>query len=109
MFDIEVFLKKCDDGRNKELWYSEIKSRPVTRGISQYIFDKVKDEETLKQFQDDCHLIEELRGWLWEEHGNRYLPMKEASDRHYSEIVAHVKNVLKEFCDKYDELFINED
>lgn len=109
MFDVETYLKQSDCEPTKGLWNSEIRVHALSKGISQYVFDKIKDEEVLREFQDDCDEIEELRGWLWEQKGNSLLPQKEASDRHYSEIVAHVKTVLKEFCEKYGDLFINED
>lgn len=94
------------------LWYSRIAVRPHSAGFIELIDNLVKSGRFDKEkLMEDTFYVEELKEWLWQatEAGeNNSLPMEEAEKRHYHVFLPHVKEVLKEFCDKYN-LYLNED
>lgn len=108
LYDIEVYMNESTDERSKGLWNTEVHVGSCAAGIADYVFERIKDRETLEQFKKDCSELRDLRFWLWELHNNQYKEKQHAVDEHRDIVVPHVKEVIKKFCDKYD-LWVNED
>jgi len=114
LFDIEIWLKprECVYEHGKyikdENWHSELKCSNNGRGIAKFVFEQIKDEETLNKFMKDCDKINWLRGYLHEEHKNYWLPMQEASNMLYHNHLPDIKKVISDFAEKWN-LSINED
>lgn len=107
VFDIEYYLTDCEkDG--KKLWYSELHCLPITEGIIQ-IARSIKDDAIAADFTNDCHIIAELRGELYEGGElwcglsyNNPAELKEASHRHYHVIEPELRKRLDKFCEKWN-------
>ena len=86
-----------------ELWHSEIKVFTIVWGISEYVFDQIKDRERLLEFQEDCDRMSwQLKFWLWEGHNNEELPLEESEKVHYGVVTTHIRKEIDDFCKKYN-------
>ena len=110
VFDVEFFETKMDSQDN--LWHSEMRITTVPDGLIDLIV-RVKESGYFnrQELKEDCKNVTSLWWWLWKqtEYGyNDYTTMDKSEHRHYHEFLPHVKEVLKEFCDKYN-LYLIED
>lgn len=116
MFDIEVYITqtdKYDNGVYK--YYTEVKPYLLSEGIAYYVYETLDDvlESKLKEFLRDIDVIESLRQTLWEgapdfDWRNTPLDCNEADRRMCRVHLPKFKEMIKEFCDKYD-LSLSED
>jgi hypothetical protein len=60
------------------------------------------DGFNLDEFISDTEVIEEIRGWLWEQHSNKMLNYDECHARHYLVFLPELKNILGDYVNKYD-------
>ena len=102
VFDIEFFMTHSEGG----LWYSEISSLPIPKGMITMARDI--NEENLTDFIEDCGIIAELRGELYEGgklwngliSGNKPAESGEAHERH-NKLQKALDSRLREFCSKW--------
>lgn len=110
VFDIEFFQAKMDDDIN--LWHSEIRVTTVPDGLIDLVArEKERGSFNKQELKDDCKYVTGLTWWLWQQtecNQNLSTTSDKADERHYKTFLPHVKEVLKEFCDKYN-LYLNED
>ena len=104
VFDIEIWL----DNVKKDLWRSEIKSSFCVYGGTNFVFEQIKTQEQLNEFQDDCQRLIDLRFWLYEFNDNSSADMNTAHRRHYDKVMPHIKEEIERFSNKY-KLTISED
>lgn len=104
MFDIEVYISNFGDR-----YYTEVKPYLLSEGIAYYVYEALDDvlESELKEFLCDIDVIESLRQTLWEgapdfDWMNTPLDWNEADRRMYRVHLPKFKEMIKEFCDKYD-------
>ena len=86
MFDIEYYKK--EDNSNPGKWFSE-KDKFNEPG-----FD-------YKQFIEDGNQIQEIRGFLWEQHDNKARDSKESDQFHYHVFGKEIEVIFDTFCKKY--------
>lgn len=113
MFDIEIYLSLVEeDCATKGLWYVELHSNSYVSGAVEFLLDKAHHKNfennfPFFEFKDDCHELEELRGWVWETHYNHPRTMKEAS-KDKDEWMEYIRKKIHDFAEKYG-LYVNED
>ena len=84
LYDIDVALQLYEDywdkttGEVYDAWRTELIDVCFGDGIATYVYDKIHDEETLEKFKKDCKKMSWLRGFLYEEHRNYWLPKDDA-------------------------------
>lgn len=111
LFDIEIYLKEYDgnfygsDRNEDEKWVVELHSHAFISGAVDFI--KSANNIDFEEFKKDCKELEELRGWLHEQHINSPRSMTEAS-RDKKEWLKDVANKIEMFAQKYG-LSINRD
>jgi len=100
MFDIEYYKKEAYGEKGK--WVSEIDCLPCVDGLTLFLKDKFNEPGfDYKQFIEDGNQIQEIRGFLWEQHDNRARDSKESDNFHYHVFGEEIKTIFKNFCDKY--------
>ena len=108
LFDIEYYIT-CSDEPNDmgydNKWYLELDSYPFISNA--VFFIRTLKPEQLEEFSKDCKELEELRGCIWEKHGNRCRTLQEA-EKDKKEWGVYIEDTIKKFCDKYG-LFLNID
>ena len=108
MFDIEYYQQKSEHERTKGLWCSEIHVLSCVEGLTRFL-ESVKDKDfDYDQFIKDGRKIQELRGWLFEKDGNRFVSLKENDKPHYGHRLEYIRKVITDFANKYG-LYISED
>ena len=105
LFDIEYYMKQSD--ADAEMWYSEIHCLPCVEGLTRFLKDKNWDFN-YEQFIRDANKIQEVRGFLYEQHNNKPKSMEEASHFHYHTFRDEIESMFKTFINKYG-LWINKD
>ncbi len=106
MFDIEYYMTKDEISKK---WHSEIHSLPRVEGLGFFLKDSINDSRfLLREFIDDAHEIEELRGLLYERYGNKPTTMEEASEFHDHVFLNVLEKIIEKFATKYN-LHINRD
>ena len=110
VFDIEFFQAKMD--YDIDLWHSEIRVTAVPNGLIDLIERLTESGKFNKEeLKTDCAKVTGLTWWLWQQtecNQNLSTESDKADERHYKKFLPHVKEVLNEFCDKYN-LYLNED
>ena len=104
LFDIEMYLKEND--LKKDEWYVELHASSFISGVVNFLMEN-GNNINLKEFEDDCFELEELRGWLWETHFNHPRSMDEAS-KDKREWQKYVEDKIYAFAKKYG-LAVNTD
>lgn len=95
--------------RHQKKWHSEIHSLPCVEGLALFLKNSINDSHfPLKEFIDDAHEIEELRGLLYEHYENAKATMEEAEEFHYHIFLKILENLIEKFATKY-KLHINRD
>ena len=107
MFDIEYYLTQSP--REKDKWYTEVKSLPIVGGIVHFLHDHSQDPSfNWMLFSTDATEIEELRGLLYESYDNSPKNDSEARHFHYHVFGEVIKEKIYHFAEKYG-LFVNVD
>lgn len=94
LFDIEYYQVSTDiPGK----YYSEIKVLPCAEGLLRF-FDYKKDDPSFdkEEFIQDCTIIQELRGWLFE-----VAKYTIKDDGHYGERYRRIRSIICDFSEKY--------
>lgn len=108
VFDVEIWLDRFPD-EDFDTWYTKIKVFTVPDGVidlvDRLIFINQFDKDELK---NDMNKVTDLFYWVYEKNDNYPEVLDVAEQRHYHVFVAHVREVLAEFCRKYG-LYLNED
>lgn len=111
LLSVDVYMKSEEFFNNEKKWRVELKTKIIGTGIARFVFDTIKDDTSLRVFQNKLLPLQELRGLLHslEFNHNLYTTWEEASIRNTSVIKA-VREKLNEFCIFFgDDLYINED
>lgn len=111
LLSVNVYIQSEDLCFNYNDSSIELNTKIIGTGITRYVFDTIKDDTSLRVFQNKLLPLQELRGLLHssEFNHNLYTTLEEASIRNTSVIKA-VREKLNEFCDFFGEdLYINED
>lgn len=118
LFDIEYYSaldetvkEKKPDWHDEKKWYVELHSTSFISGAVDFLANKLRTRNgldfNLEEFKRDCYDLEELRGWLWENHNNSLRTIKEV-DRDKEEWGKYIKEKIYTFADKYG-FYVNED
>ena len=103
VLDVEIWLERFDNDVN--LWHSRIKVTTVTDGLIDFIRRLISNAEfdafDADELKSDIDEITDLPHWLYEKNDNLSVVAEDASKRHYEVFVPHIREVLKEFCEKY--------
>lgn len=103
VLDVEIWLDKFN--RDEDLLHSKIKVITVADGLIDFIRRLISNAEfdafDADELKSDIVKITDLPHWLYEKNDNLSVVMEDASKRHYDVFVPHVREVLKEFCEKY--------
>lgn len=112
LLSVKVYKNSKEFNFDYIKWYVELNTKIDGPCIARYVFETVKDDTSLRVFQNKLLPLEELRGWLHtspEFNYNLYTTSEEASIR-YTLVIKYVREKLNEFCDFFGEdLYINED
>jgi len=101
LFNIEYYEKQYES--DKKLWYSEIDCLPCVDGMTYLLKDMFENKDfDYKTFINDATEIQELRGLLFERFDNKPKPSEENSDFHYHVFGKRVREIIDEFCKKYN-------
>lgn len=99
--------EECDF--NDDIWYVELNTKIIGKGITRYVFETIKDETSLRILQNKLLLLEELMVWMKNSNYNSSTTIEEAEKR-YTMVIKYVREKLNEFCNFFGEdLYINED
>lgn len=100
LFDIEFHKSINEFSRSdNDRWYMEIDVVTSISGALEFIQKKI-NSTNIQEFYDDCNIIEELRGWLWENHNNKLGNLNEINIR-YSNIQKDLKEIIYKFATKW--------
>ena len=107
LFDIEFYRKRAENSFD---WISEINCLPIVKGISNFLKDKLSDNDfVFEEFVNDANEIQEIRRMLYEsDFDNRPKPQREAYLWHYNIFGKALEKKLSEFAKKYG-LLVNID
>lgn len=106
VFDIEYFQKQ---GKNKNEFFSEIRSLSIVEGLTYFLKDNLEDKNfNYLQFIKDATEIQEIRGLLYEKFNNCPKLKEEADNFHYKIFRKIIEDKFKSFVSKY-KLFIDID
>lgn len=99
LFDIEIYL--VQNSFEPDKWYTELHSLSFISGATEFLFDKFNEGNfDIRQFKEDCNVLEELRGYIWEVCNNRPVVEVEAESRMKAER-EEIEQKIKFFADKY--------
>ena len=110
LFEIHVYTTY-----ETEIWgvgegyRTECHSLCFGQSIAQYVFDKIRDEETLKDFQKDVTEMVEIRSFLHEKLENHWFSVEtddfaeeKVQERTKNEHIPAIEKKIYEFADKWD-------
>jgi hypothetical protein len=107
LFDIEYFLTVDESKKDTdEKWYVELHCRPIVSESVNFI-RYILRPELVDDFIKDCAELEDLRGWIWEQHRN-WLRTMDAAQKDYAEWGKYIREKVDTFCNKYG-LYLNID
>lgn len=91
-------------------WISEIHCLPIVKGISNFLKDKLSDNDfVFEEFVNDANEIQEIRRMLYEsDFDNRPKPQREAYLWHYNIFGKSLEEKINKFAKKYG-LLVNRD
>lgn len=102
LFDIEYYLTYLRTDDNVKSWYSELSCVTIVKGIAQFIKESLKDDTfDFDEFVKDATEIQELRGLLYEKHGNKPRELSEARKFHYEQFDKVLDSTIRDFANKY--------
>lgn len=109
LFEIHVFVTyETGIWKVGEGFRSDCKSVCFGQCIAQYVFDKIHDEETLKEFQKDVTEMVEIRGYLHEILDNHWFSVEtdkraeeQAQERFKNVHIPAMEKKIYEFAEKY--------
>ena len=107
LFEIEFYRKRA---ANSFDWISEIHCLPIVKGISNFLKDKLSDNDfVFEEFVNDANEIQEIRRMLYEsDFDNRPKPQREAYLWHYNVFGKSLEEKINKFAKKYG-LLVNRD
>lgn len=107
LFEIEFYRKHAENSFD---WISEIHCLPIVKGISNFLKDKLSDNDfVFEEFVNDANEIQEIRRMLYEsDFDNRPKPQREAYLRHYNVFGESLEEKINKFAKKYG-LLVNRD
>lgn len=107
LFEIEFYRKHADNSFD---WISEIHCLPIVKGISNFLKDKLSDNDfVFEEFVNDANEIQEIRRMLYEsDFDNRPKPQREAYICHYNIFGKSLEEKINKFAKKYG-LLVNRD
>ena len=112
LLTVDVYMKSEEFFNDEKKWRVELNTKIDGLGIARYVFDTIKDDTSLRVFQNKLLPLEDLRGWLHtssEFNYNFYTTWEEASKRNLL-IIKAVREKLNEFCNFFGkDLYINDD
>lgn len=97
LLTVDVYMKSEEFFNNEKKWRVELKTKIIGTGIARFVFDTIKDDTSLRVFQNKLLPLQELRGLLHSSkfNHNLYTTWEEASIRNTSVIKA-VREKLKD-------------
>ena len=101
LYDIDIWLKPRENTVKCNEWQTDLCNCTFTDGIAKYVYDNIHDEDTLKKFMEDGHKMDEIRGFLHEQHRNYWLPQDEAHEKMHNELLPDLINYMKDFVNKW--------
>ena len=107
LFEIEFYRKRAENSFD---WISEIHCLPIVKGISNFLKDKLSDNDfVFEEFVNDANEIQEIRRMLYEsDFDNRPKPQREAYLWHYNVFGKSLEEKINKFAKKYG-LLVNRD
>lgn len=102
LYDIDIWLKPKINSCKCEEWQTDLCNCTCGDGISKYVYDNIHDEQMLKNFMEDVHKMDEIRGFLHEQHRNYWMPMDEAREKMDNELLPDLIKYMKDFTDKWN-------
>lgn len=107
LFEIEFYRKRAENSFD---WISEIHCLPIVKGISNFLKDKLSDNDfVFEEFVNDANEIQEIRRMLYEsDFDNRPKPQREAYLWHYNIFGKSLEEKINKFAKKYC-LLVNRD
>ena len=107
LFDIEYYIKENEYAKDPEKkWVVELHCTPLLSESVNFVRNILRPA-LVEDFIKDCAELEDLRGWIWEQHRNWSRTMKEASNDE-REWGTYIREKIDSFCDKYG-LYLNID
>ena len=100
LFEIEFYRKRAENSFD---WISEIHCLPIVKGISNFLKDKLSDNDfVFEEFVNDANDIQEIRRMLYEsDFDNRPKPQREAYLWHYNIFGKSLEEKINKFAKKY--------
>lgn len=107
LFEIEFYRKRAENSFD---WISEIHCLPIVKGISNFLKDKLSDNDfVFEKFVNDANEIQEIRRMLYEQDfDNRPKPQRDAYLFHYNIFGKSLEETINKFSKKYG-LLVNID
>ena len=107
LFEIEFYRKHADASFD---WISEIHCLPIVKGISNFLKDKLSDNDfVFEEFVNDANEIQEIRRMVYgSDVDNSPKPQREVYFWHYNIFGKSLEEKINKFAKKYG-LLVNRD
>ena len=102
LYDIDIWLKPKKNTVECNEWQTDLCHCTFTSGISKYVYDNIHDEKTLEAFMNDGHKMDEIRGFLYEQHRNYWMPKDEAHEKMHKEFLPDLIKYMQDFANKWN-------
>jgi|JFJP01.1.fsa_nt_gi hypothetical protein len=94
--DLEVWVKTEDNNS-----FIELQSVVIIETYSKFL---LKNLDRKTEIIEDFSIIDELRGWLWE----NYFGGEHNDPKKYPEVLLFLRTLLKKIAEKYDLIYVED-